>query len=145
MTTGICCLHSWLYFCLPAVHNFPADCSFLSHWPYAVFLEEVTVSISLSVFFHLIKMDELVARDFSGGPVIKELPANVGNAGSIPGPGRFHMPKSNWTVYHNCQACALESMSHTEPIDCNYWSPCALESMLWIKRSHHNEKPTHHN
>ena len=26
-----------------------------------------------------------------GGPVIRNLPANAGNKGSIPGPGRFHM------------------------------------------------------
>ena len=36
-----------------------------------------------------------VARDFSGGPVVKEMPANVGNADSVPGPGRFHMPQGN--------------------------------------------------
>ena len=27
--------------------------------------------------------------DFPGGPVVKNLPANVGDTGSIPGPGRF--------------------------------------------------------
>ena len=26
-----------------------------------------------------------------GGAVIRNLPANTGNMGSIPGPGRFHM------------------------------------------------------
>ena len=26
-------------------------------------------------------------RDFSGGPVVKSLPANVGDRGSTPGPG----------------------------------------------------------
>ena len=26
-----------------------------------------------------------------GGPVVKNLPANVGDTDSIPGPGRFHM------------------------------------------------------
>ena len=29
--------------------------------------------------------------DFSGGPVVKNLPANVGDVDLIPGPGRFHM------------------------------------------------------
>ena len=33
--------------------------------------------------------------DFSGGVVVKSPPANVGDTGSIPGPGRFHMPWSN--------------------------------------------------
>ena len=29
--------------------------------------------------------------DFSGGLVIKNLPANAGDMGSLPGLGRFHM------------------------------------------------------
>ena len=33
--------------------------------------------------------------DFSGGAVVKNLPANAGDMGSSPGPGRFHMPRSN--------------------------------------------------
>ena len=32
---------------------------------------------------------------FSGGSVVKSLPANAGDAGLIPGPGRFHMPWNN--------------------------------------------------
>ena len=31
-------------------------------------------------------------KDFPGGPVVKLLPVNVGDTGSIPGPGRLHMP-----------------------------------------------------
>ena len=34
-------------------------------------------------------------EDFPDGPGIKNPPANVGDAGSIPGPGRFHMWWSN--------------------------------------------------
>ena len=30
-----------------------------------------------------------------GSPVDKNLPANPGDLGSIPGPGRFHMPQVN--------------------------------------------------
>ena len=33
--------------------------------------------------------------DFPGGAVDKDLPASAGDTGSIPGPGRFHMPWSN--------------------------------------------------
>ena len=33
--------------------------------------------------------------DFPGGTVVKNLPANAGDMGSIPGLGRFHMPRSN--------------------------------------------------
>ena len=36
-----------------------------------------------------------MARDFPGGSVDKNLPVNPGDMGSIPGPGRFHMPQSN--------------------------------------------------
>ena len=33
--------------------------------------------------------------DFPGGPVVKNLSGNAGDTGSIPGPGRFHMPWTN--------------------------------------------------
>ena len=33
--------------------------------------------------------------DFPGGAVIKNLPANAGDMGSSPGPGRSHMLRSN--------------------------------------------------
>ena len=34
-------------------------------------------------------------RDFPGGTVVKNPPANAGDTGSIPGLGRSHMPQSN--------------------------------------------------
>ena len=34
-------------------------------------------------------------RDFPGGAVVKNPPANAGDTGLIPGPGRSHMPPSN--------------------------------------------------
>ena len=33
--------------------------------------------------------------DLSGDTADRNLPANAGDTGSIPGPGRFHMPRSN--------------------------------------------------
>ena len=33
-------------------------------------------------------------RDFPGGAVVKNPPANSVDTGSIPGPGRSHMPQS---------------------------------------------------
>ena len=33
--------------------------------------------------------------DFSGGPVVKNLPASAGDKGSFPGLERFHMPRGN--------------------------------------------------
>ena len=35
------------------------------------------------------------ARDFPCGAVVKNPPANAGDTGSSPGPGRSHMPRSN--------------------------------------------------
>ena len=35
-------------------------------------------------------------RGFPGGAVVESLPANAGDAGSSPGPGRSHMLRSNW-------------------------------------------------
>ena len=35
-------------------------------------------------------------QDFPGGPVVKNLPYNAGNTGSIPGQGtEIHMPQDN--------------------------------------------------
>ena len=34
-------------------------------------------------------------RGFPGGAVVENPPANAGDTGSIPGPGRSHMPRSN--------------------------------------------------
>ena len=34
-------------------------------------------------------------QDFPGGAVVKNPPANAGDVGSGPGPGRSHMPRSN--------------------------------------------------
>ena len=38
---------------------------------------------------------KIKCRDFPGGAVVKNLPANAGDTGLIPGPGRSHMPRSN--------------------------------------------------
>ena len=37
-------------------------------------------------------------RDFPGGEVDRNPPANTGDTGSIPGPGRFYMLWSNWAL-----------------------------------------------
>ena len=38
---------------------------------------------------------KIFCRDFPGGAVVKNPPANAGDTGSSPGPERFHMPWSN--------------------------------------------------
>ena len=35
------------------------------------------------------------SRDLPGGAVVRNSPANAGDTGSSPGPGRSHMPRSN--------------------------------------------------
>ena len=66
-------------------------------------------------------------RDFPGGTVVKNPPANTGDTGLSPGPGRSHMLRSNW-------ARAPQLLK-----------PARLEPELHNKRSHRNEKPAHHN
>ena len=66
-------------------------------------------------------------RDFPGGPVFKNSPADAGDTGLIPGPGRSHMLQSN-------EACVTHNQS-----------PRVLETVLCNKRSHHNKKPMNHN
>ena len=40
-------------------------------------------------------MIKIAFQDFPGGAVVKNLPANAEDAGSISGPGRSHMLQSN--------------------------------------------------
>ena len=74
-------------------------------------------------------------RGFLGGSVVKNPPANAGDVGLIPDPGRPHKPQSNWAqapkLLSLCpKACELQRLS-----------PRALEPGLLNKRSHHDEKP----
>ena len=53
-------------------------------------------------------------RDFPSGPVFKNLPANAGDTGLIPGQGRFHMAWGKWApvlqLLSPCsRACAIRS------------------------------------
>ena len=41
------------------------------------------------------RSDTVLHGDFPGGAVVKNSPANAGDMGSIPGPGRSYMPWSN--------------------------------------------------
>ena len=40
-------------------------------------------------------MKKVKRQDFPGGIVVKNLPANAGNMGSISGPEIFHMPQGS--------------------------------------------------
>ena len=69
-----------------------------------------------------------------GGP-----PANAGDMGSSPGPGRSHMPRSNWARVP--QLLSLRSGARGPQL----LGPVRLEPVLLNKRNHHNEKPVHRN
>ena len=56
---------------------------------------------------------------FPGGAVVENLPANAGNTGSSPGPGRFHMTRSNEA--HAPQQLSLGSRAH-EPQLLSPWA-----------------------
>ena len=57
-----------------------------------------TIQTTYKVLKGLTMKNFLIRRltwDFPSGLVDKNLPANAGDTGSIPGPGRSHMPQSN--------------------------------------------------
>ena len=41
------------------------------------------------------KAEKEKLRDFTGGSLVKNPPTKTGDTGSIPGPGRSHMPRGN--------------------------------------------------
>ena len=46
-------------------------------------------------YVNVLSTYKLKKRDFPGGAVVKNPPANAGDTGSSPGPGRSHMLRSN--------------------------------------------------
>ena len=70
---------------------------------------------------------------------LRNLPDNAGDAGSSPGVGRSHMPRSSWACVP--QLLSLCSRAR-EP---QLLKSARLEPVLRNKRSHRNEKPAHRN
>ena len=68
-------------------------------------------------------------RDFPGGAVVKNPPANAGDMGSSPGPGRSHMPWSNYA--HAPQLLSVHSRAR-EP---QLLSPCATTTEAHVPRA----------
>ena len=71
--------------------------------------------------------------------MVKNPPANAGDTGSSPSPGRSHMPRSNEA--RAPQLLSLRSRAH-EP---QLLKPVRLEPVLHNKRHQRNEKPAHRN
>ena len=59
-------------------------------------LRLTAIKVVFDIKIHLL-VSRLVSsqRDFPGGPVVKNSPANAGDMCSIPGQGRSHMSQSN--------------------------------------------------
>ena len=75
----------------------------------------ILVSEEQSSFQNIIKPSVQNFQGFPGGSEVKNLPANAGDVGLIPGPGRFHMSWSN-------KAHVPQLLSHdaTKPMYHNY-------------------------
>ena len=64
-------------------------------------------------------------KDFPRGSEVKNLPASVGDPGSIPDPGRSHLPQSSWgcappqgqLLRWETRAPQLESSPHSLPLE----------------------------
>ena len=57
--------------------------------------KSIRAALVLSVSFIAVLFAKIVVGDFPGGAVVKNPPANAGDTGSSPGPGRSHMPRNN--------------------------------------------------
>ena len=80
---------------------------------------------------------------FPGGAVVKNPPANAGDTGSSPGPGRSHMPRSSWA-------------REPQLLSLRVWSLCSATREAVIVRGphtamksgptcHNRRKPSHRN
>ena len=60
-------------------------------------LPNKSIFSSISIWQEITALIALRMRtlDFPSSPVVKNLPANAGDMGSIPGLGRFHVPHTN--------------------------------------------------
>ena len=64
--------------------------TYIIYIPYVLYIHYLIIRTTMDK----VDMDEKTYkwRDFPGGAVVKNPPANARDTGSIPGPGRSHMP-----------------------------------------------------
>ena len=55
----------------------------------------IRILASLGFSSTCLQLPQIKDRNFPGGVMVKNLSANAGDMGSIPGLGRSHMPRSN--------------------------------------------------
>ena len=79
------------------------------------------------------------SQAFPGGSLVKNPPANAGDTGSVPGLGRFHMPRSN-------EASAPQLLSPGPGAqELQLLSPLCSRACALQKEKPPNEKPEHRN
>ena len=61
---------------------------------YVIYVLYIIYIVYIYIWIHILDI-YIQNLDFPGGSVVKNLPASAGDIGSIPGPGRSHMPQSN--------------------------------------------------
>ena len=81
------------------------------------------------------------SRGFPGDSVVKNPPANAGDACSVPGLGRCNMLPALEQLSPVLQLLSLCSRAGSH----SYWRLRALVARLRIKRSYRDEKPVRHN
>ena len=62
-------------------------------WRQGVYGKSLHLPLSLAVALKLLLKNKVLG--FPGGAVVRNPPANAGDMGSCPGPGRSHMLRSN--------------------------------------------------
>ena len=66
-----------------------------------MYVAYITFLLGSAALYHILtkmlteQQQKEICRDFPGGTVVKNPPANAGDMGSSPGPGGSHMPRSN--------------------------------------------------
>ena len=65
--------------------------------PTSLIIREMQIKTTLRDFPGGAVVKNPPAGGLPGGTVVENLPANAGDAGSSPGLGRSHMPRSNWS------------------------------------------------
>ena len=53
-------------------------------------------------------------EDFPGGSVVKNMPAKAGDSGSIPGPGKFHVPQGNHACLLQLEKALAKDQRHSQ-------------------------------
>ena len=72
---------------------------------------ELRSRMLLNILQYVQRHSEELSRDFPGGPVVKSVPANVGDMGSVPGQGRSHMLRGQPSPYaRGTKACEPQSL-----------------------------------